>query len=49
MKIKTLSDKINSVHVISKNNKVFVKSEANEWFPINFQWIPITKLNDAMK
>tara|TARA_R110002050_G_scaffold233063_2_gene368752 strand:- start:21836 stop:21988 length:153 start_codon:yes stop_codon:yes gene_type:complete len=48
MKIKKLSDKMNAVHVISKDNKVFIKSETNEWYPINFQWIPIVKLNKIM-
>ncbi len=47
-KTKKAINKMNTNHVISKNNKVFIKSRSNEWFPINFQWIPIVKLNETM-
>lgn len=41
---------MNALYVHSKNNKVYLKSndEPNEWYPINFQWIPIIKLNKNM-
>ena len=52
---------INSKHVFAKNNQVFIKNEVgfssnksekiNEeaWSPINFQWIPIMKLQEKFK
>jgi len=52
---------INSKHVFAKNNQVFIKNEVgfssnksekiNEvaWRPINFQWIPIMKLQEKFK
>ncbi len=47
---------IDTQHVFSKNNQVYLKKDTNEatlidnnnneWFPINFQWIPIVELNN---
>jgi len=34
--------------VFSKNNQVFMKNSEN-WNPINFQWIPIVKLQEKFK
>lgn len=50
MAIKRTFNTLNSLHVISKNNSVFIKSKTNEdeWHPINFQWIPVVKLNETM-
>ncbi len=43
-------DKINSQYVFAENNKVLLRidAEANTWYPINFQWIPVIKLNKSM-
>ncbi len=37
-------------YVFSEKNQVSIKvnKSENEWYPINFQWIPIQKLNDSM-
>jgi len=52
---------IQTKYVFSKNNQVFIKNEVgfssnkakkiNEvaWSPINFQWIPILKLQEKFK
>jgi hypothetical protein len=42
---------INSQFVFSENNQVLINSDRNndEWFPINFQWIPVMKLNKNMQ
>ncbi|NMH89549.1 hypothetical protein [Flavivirga algicola] len=41
---------MNSQYVHTKNNKVYLKidHEINEWYPINFQWIPVIELNKNM-
>jgi len=41
---------INSSYVYSENNIVSIKTnkENNEWYPINFQWIPIMELSTEM-
>ena len=41
---------MNSKYVHSKGNKVYLKmdNETNEWYPINFQWIPIMELDKNM-
>lgn len=49
---------INTQHVFSKSNQVYLKKDTNEvcpidnnndeWFPINFQWIPIVELNSII-
>lgn len=46
---------INTRHVYSENDQVFLKKETNtnrfmeeEWFPINFQWIPVLQLQELM-
>lgn len=51
-----LHKKINTIHVYTKNNKVFLKKNTStnnfkkeEWYPINFQWIPIIKLQNNLK
>ncbi|WP_158655085.1 hypothetical protein [Flavivirga eckloniae] len=50
MTIKKKTNGMNSQYVHSKNNKVFIKidKESSEWYPINFQWIPIVELNKNM-
>ncbi|MEC3908145.1 hypothetical protein VOI54_14030 [Tamlana sp. 2201CG12-4] len=50
MKNQKNSKKLNAIRVVSKNNQVFVKSntELNEWYPINFQWIPVIQLNKSL-
>ena len=49
MKMKTKMDKtiLRVLHVVSKNNTVFIKSntETNEWHPINFEWIPLIEFD----
>ena len=49
---------IQTKHVFSENNQVFIKNNegftpknVNEevWFPINFQWIPVVKLQEKFK
>ncbi len=41
---------IQTIQVYAKNNHVFVKSKVksneDQWFPINFQWMPIVKLQE---
>lgn len=47
---------IETQRVFSENNQVYLKKDTdgsfikdkrnNEWFPINFQWIPIVELNN---
>lgn len=51
-----LHKKIKTKHVYTKNNIVFLKNNASnksiefiEWYPINFQWIPIIKLQNNLK
>ena len=41
---------INTQYVFSEKNQVSIKTNDNnnEWYPINFQWIPIKKLNENM-
>ena len=50
MVFKKKSNRMNSQYVHSKNNKVYQKidNETNKWYPINFQWIPVVKLNENM-
>ncbi len=47
---KKKTNSLNSLYVHSHNNKVFLKidNEANEWYPINFQWIPVMELHKEM-
>lgn len=47
---------IKTTHVYTKNNQVFLKNttkentvENEEWYPINFQWIPLLKLQNDLK
>lgn len=40
---------LNSQFVFSENNQVLINRNNEEWFPINFQWIPIVKLRKNMK
>ena len=53
---------INTLHVYSKENQVFIKTKQQHsstkkvkennldtWSPINFQWIPIVKLQEKFK
>ncbi|WP_298535388.1 hypothetical protein [uncultured Algibacter sp.] len=50
MKSKQNKSIIETIHVVSKKNKVFIKSntESNKWHSINFQWIPVFELNKTM-
>jgi len=43
-------DIIKAKHVYSdkKQNKVYLKKNNEKWFPINFQWIPVIKLNNEL-
>ncbi len=45
-----LNKPINTNHVyFDKNeNKVLLKEKDEKWYPINFQWIPIVKLNNEL-
>ncbi len=47
-------------HVFTENNEVFIKktaatdqsasrTEETEWFPVNFQWIPVMELRRKMR
>jgi len=44
--MKTNKAILRAIHVLSKINTVFIKSntDTNEWHPINFQWIPAIEL-----
>jgi len=44
------SNTIKTKHVFSdkKQNKVYLKKNNETWSPINFQWIPIVKLNNKL-
>ena len=49
MKAKKLNGIMNTKYVFSKNNQVTLKNNIDkEWYPINFQWISIIKLNQNM-
>ena len=49
MKAKKSNGIMNTKFVFSKNNQVTLKNSIDkEWYPINFQWIPIIKLNQVM-
>jgi len=41
---------IRTKHVYSEknSNKVYLKKDDEQWFPINFQWIPVLKLNNEI-
>lgn len=50
---------IETRHVFTENNQVFLKHDSienmqianknkEEWHPINFQWIPVIKLNENL-
>lgn len=39
---------LNSHHVVTKKNTVFIKTETDEWYPINFQWISVVNLQNEM-
>lgn len=41
---------IKTKYIFSENNQVLIKASENddEWYPINFQWIPVKKLTDSM-
>ncbi|WP_276166868.1 hypothetical protein [Zobellia alginiliquefaciens] len=48
-------DVIETQHVFSENNQVYLKNDSNsnrlnveEWSPINFQWIPVTQLKERL-
>ncbi|CAM4312501.1 hypothetical protein ZORO111903_12900 [Zobellia roscoffensis] len=48
-------DVIETQHVFSENNQVFLRnnctgssSTKEEWSPINFQWIPVVKLQERL-
>lgn len=49
------SDVIKTQHVYSEKSQVFIKKEIRgetqteeEWFPINFQWIPVMELRELL-
>ncbi len=53
-------DTIETQHVFSENDQVFLKQEHAEnnilsiknkegWHPINFQWIPVITLNNSLQ
>ncbi len=52
-------DVIQTQHVFAENDQVYLKennknkkqsdSARDEWFPINFQWIPILQLHRKLK
>ncbi len=49
MKTKKLKVIMNTKYVFATNNQVRLKNNIeDEWFPINFQWIPVMKLNENM-
>ncbi|UNY99028.1 hypothetical protein MQE36_01445 [Zhouia spongiae] len=41
---------INAQFVFSEDDQVLINSDRNkdEWYPINFQWIPVVTLNQNM-
>ncbi len=43
--------KLNAQFVFSNDNQVLINSSNNreEWYPINFQWIPVIKLHESME
>ena len=41
--------KAKQVYLDKKQNTVYLKKNNEEWFPINFQWIPVVKLNNDLK
>ncbi|CAM4381893.1 hypothetical protein [Zobellia nedashkovskayae] len=48
-------DVIETQHVFSENNQVFLRNDftgssstKEEWSPINFQWIPVVKLQERL-
>jgi len=44
---------IQTTQVYANKNQVFVKSKVktneDQWFPIDFQWMPIVKLQEKFK
>jgi|GEM_PF-1017854 len=50
---------IETQHVFSENNQVYLKKEQDkpttslggheQWFPINFQWIPVMELQNNLE
>jgi hypothetical protein len=46
--MKTNTIKTKHVYSEKKQNIVFLKKNNEEWFPINFQWIPVVKLNNEL-
>ena len=50
-----LHETIKTKHVFSDENQVFLKATEEttinneEWYPINFQWIPIIELQNNLK
>jgi hypothetical protein len=51
MKTKKWSNTINTIHVVSKKDKVYMKDhlKTDTWYPINFQWIPLVRLQQNIK
>ncbi|MDO6808983.1 hypothetical protein Q4603_10185 [Zobellia galactanivorans] len=48
-------DVIETQHVFSENNQVFLKNNCSnntlteeQWSPINFQWIPVVQLQERL-
>lgn len=46
--MKTKPIKTKQVYSDKKQNTVYFKQNNEEWFPINFQWIPVIKLNNEL-
>jgi len=46
--MKTNSIKAKHVYSEKKQNTVYLKQNNKTWFPINFQWIPVVKLNNEL-
>lgn len=46
--MKKKSIKTKQVYSEKKENTVYMKTNNQIWFPINFQWIPIVRLNNEL-
>ena len=40
--------KAKDVYSDKNQNKVYLKKNKEEWFPINFQWVPVVQLNNEL-
>jgi hypothetical protein len=46
--MKTKKTKTQNAFSENKMSSNWIDTEINTWYPINFQWIPIMKLNKSM-